>query len=267
MDKTAGWSTFVKASYKPEHFTNFNLSPLPFLKLNTPNLSFRGTNTVHNKRPNWPKPLSLRSKSALAGADPLEMAQDWHRTALLVIDMQKDFIEDGGPMLVKGGKDIVPNVIKAVDVARHRGILIVWVVREHDPLGRDVELFRRHLYSAEKVGPTSEGSEGAELVDGLVIKEGDYKLVKTRFSAFFATHLHSVLQGAGINSLVVTGVQTPNCIRQTVYDAVALDYQPVSVIVDATAAATPDIHLANVFDMKNIGVATPTLQEWSEPKA
>ncbi|KAK7860073.1 putative inactive nicotinamidase [Quercus suber] len=116
------------------------------------------------------------------------------------------------------------------------------VVREHDPLGRDVELFRRHLYTTGKVGPTVKGTEGAELVDGLVIKEGDYKLVKTRFSAFFATHLHSLLQGAGINNLIITGVQTPNCIRQTVFDAVALDYQSVTVIFDATAAATPDIH-------------------------
>jgi nicotinamidase-related amidase len=195
------------------------------------------------------------------------MTENWNHTALLVIDMQKDFIEDGSPMLVKGGKNIIPNVIKAVEVARQRGILIVWVVREHDPLGRDVELFRKHLYTSGKVGPTSKGSEGAELVDGLVIREGDFKLVKTRFSAFFSTHLHSVLQRAGINSLVVTGVQTPNCIRQTVFDAVALDYQSVTVLVDATAAATPDIHIANVFDMKNIGVATPTLQEWSESKA
>lgn len=195
------------------------------------------------------------------------MTENWNHTALLVIDMQKDFIKDESPVNVKGGKDVVPNVIKAVEIARQRGILIVWVVREHDPLGRDVELFRRHLYAEGKVGPTSKGTEGAELVNGLVIKEGDYKVVKTRFSAFFATHLHSFLQGAGINSLVVTGVQTPNCIRQTVFDAVALDYQPVTVLVDATAAATPDIHLANVLDMKNIGVATPTLQEWSESKA
>lgn len=195
------------------------------------------------------------------------MTENWNHTALLVIDMQKDFIKDESPVNVKGGKDVVPNVIKAVEIARQRGILIVWVVREHDPLGRDVELFRRHLYAEGKVGPTSKGTEGAELVHGLVIKEGDYKVVKTRFSAFFSTHLHSFLQGAGVNSLVVTGVQTPNCIRQTVFDAVALDYQPVTVLVDATAAATPDIHLANVLDMKNIGVATPTLQEWSESKA
>lgn len=195
------------------------------------------------------------------------MADKWKHTALLVIDMQKDFIHEDGQMLVNGGRAIVPNVIKAVEVARQRGILVIWVVREHDPLGRDVELFRRHLYTTGKVGPTVKGTEGAELVDGLVIKEGDYKLVKTRFSAFFATNLHSLLQGAGINNLIITGVQTPNCIRQTVFDAVALDYQSVTVIFDATAAATPDIHAANIFDMKNVGVVTPTLQQWCESDA
>ncbi|KAK2654764.1 hypothetical protein Ddye_014620 [Dipteronia dyeriana] len=196
------------------------------------------------------------------------MAQSkWNDTALLVIDMQNDFVLDDGLMRVDGGKDIVPNVIKAVQIARQRGILVVWVVREHDPQGRDAELFRRHLYSPGKVGPTSKGSPGAELVDGLVINEGDYKLVKTRFSAFFATHLHSFLHSEGIHNLVVVGVQTPNCIRQTVFDAVALDYRSVTVIVDATAAATPDIHVANIFDMKNVGVAAPTLQEWSTADA
>lgn len=132
------------------------------------------------------------------------------------------------------------------------------------------------MYSSEKAGPTSKGSIGAELVDGLVIKEGDYKVVKTRFSAFFATHLNSFLKTAGINSLVIVGkctsycilfcrlqlvflsiqlliqrisilgVQTPNCIRQTVFDAVALDYKYVAVIVDGTAAATPDIHFGRL---------------------
>ncbi|KAG8388345.1 hypothetical protein BUALT_Bualt02G0116000 [Buddleja alternifolia] len=190
-----------------------------------------------------------------------------NNTALLVIDMQKDFILPGGPMYVKGGEAIVPNVAKAVEVARSRCIPIIWVVREHDPLGRDVELFRRHLYSDDKPRPTSKGSEGAELVDGLVIKDDDYKLVKTRFSAFFNTHLHSYLQGLGINKLIITGVQTPNCIRQTVFDAVALDYHKVSVIVDATAAATPDVHIANLFDMSKVGVATPTLEEWCKSES
>ncbi|CAN1286110.1 Probable inactive nicotinamidase At3g16190 [Linum perenne] len=69
---------------------------------------------------------------------------------------------------------------------------------------------------------------------------------------------------ASSKQLIFSGVQTPNCIRQTVFDAVVLDYPLVTVISDATAAATPDVHRANVLDMKNIGVAAPTLQEWSD---
>ncbi|OMO67715.1 Isochorismatase-like protein [Corchorus capsularis] len=80
------------------------------------------------------------------------------------------------------------------------------------------------------------------MVDGLEIKKEDYKLVKTRFSAFFDTNLHTFLQGNGVNNLVVTGVQTPNCIRQTVFDAVSHDYHSVTVISDATAAATSEVH-------------------------
>ncbi|KAL3322223.1 hypothetical protein AABB24_039724 [Solanum stoloniferum] len=141
-------------------------------------------------------------------------------------------------------------------------VIDMQVVREIDPLGRDVELFRRQFYDKTKVA--SKGSVGAELVDGLIIEENDYKLVKTRFTAFLNTHLHSYLHANGITDWVINGVQTPNCIRQTVFDAVSLDYKHVSVITDATAAATPDVHTANIFDMKNIGVVTPTLEEWCQ---
>ncbi|KAG0499236.1 hypothetical protein HPP92_003537 [Vanilla planifolia] len=184
----------------------------------------------------------------------------WFETAMLVIDMQNDFILPGGPMHVAGGQAIVPTVIRAVSVARKRGISVIWVVREHDPFGRDVEVFRRHLYVNGK-GPIVKGTKGAELVEGLILVEGEYKLVKTRFSAFFDTNLNSLLQSFGIKSLVVVGVQTPNCIRQTTFDAVASNFHPVTVIVDATAAATPEVHAANILDMQNIGVLTPTLSE------
>ncbi|XP_047961314.1 probable inactive nicotinamidase At3g16190 isoform X2 [Salvia hispanica] len=159
------------------------------------------------------------------------MAEEWKHTVLLVIDMQKDLILPYSPAAVKGGEAIVPNVINAVEVARNRDIPIIWVVREHDSLGRDVESFRRHFYASDKTKLLVKGSPGAELV------EGSWNLQDSR-------------------------VQTPNCIRQTVFDAVSLDYDEVTVIVDATAAATAEIHNANVVDMKNIGVATPTLEEW-----
>uniref|UniRef100_A0A452Y8H4 Uncharacterized protein n=1 Tax=Aegilops tauschii subsp. strangulata TaxID=200361 RepID=A0A452Y8H4_AEGTS len=58
------------------------------------------------------------------------------------------------------------------------------------------------------------------------------------------------------------GVQTPNCIRRTIYDVVALDYEKVTVFIDATVVARPNIHLASIRDMRTIVVERPTLEEW-----
>lgn len=68
-----------------------------------------------------------------------------------------------------------------------------------------MELFRRHFYVSGKTKLVVKGSVGAELVEGLEIKPQDYKLVKTRFSAFLDTNLHSYLRGIGVDKLVVTG--------------------------------------------------------------
>uniref|UniRef100_A0A452Y8G4 Uncharacterized protein n=1 Tax=Aegilops tauschii subsp. strangulata TaxID=200361 RepID=A0A452Y8G4_AEGTS len=57
-------------------------------------------------------------------------------------------------------------------------------------------------------------------------------------------------------------VQTPNCIRRTIYDVVALDYEKVTVFIDATVVARPNIHLASIRDMRTIVVERPTLEEW-----
>jgi nicotinamidase-related amidase len=76
---------------------------------------------------------------------------------------------------------------------------------------------------------------------------------KVRMSAFIGTELDLMLRTLGVTELVVTGVQTPNCIRTTVFDAIAYNY-PVTLVDDATGAQSEDIHRANVLDMKNIGV-------------
>uniref|UniRef100_A0A0D3F3K7 Isochorismatase-like domain-containing protein n=1 Tax=Oryza barthii TaxID=65489 RepID=A0A0D3F3K7_9ORYZ len=155
---------------------------------------------LHYLKKRWLSPRistsPSKSRRSMAAAAAGGGGAKWSETAMLVIDMQKDFVDPAmrSPMLVDGGQAVVPTVAEAVAVARERGIYVVWVVREHDPSGADVEIFRRRYYSGGK-GPT------------------------------------------------VKGVQTPNCIRQTVFDAVALDYEKVTVIIDATAAARPEIHL------------------------
>ncbi|XP_020594339.1 uncharacterized protein LOC110034414 [Phalaenopsis equestris] len=69
---------------------------------------------------------------AVDGLMAAREAGKWNETAMLVIDMQNDFILPGGPMHVAGGQAIVPEVIHAVSVARHRGISVIWVCRRRN---------------------------------------------------------------------------------------------------------------------------------------
>ena len=91
------------------------------------------------------------------------------------------------------------------------------------------------------------------MIDDLSPLPGEYLLPKIRMSAFIGTGLDLTLRTLGVDSLVVTGIQTPNCVRTTVFDAIAYNY-PVCVVDDATGARTPEIHLANLRDMAGIGV-------------
>eukprot|EP00887_Chlorella_sp_A99_P000980 scaffold5.g980.t1 len=135
----------------------------------------------------------------------------------------KDFVLPGAVLCVKGAMACLPHVAVAVDAARAAGLPVVWAVREHLASGADVEQFREHLYTSGP-GATVSGTDGAALVEPLAVGEGEVLLVKRRFSAFFATHLDLLLRRLGTERLVVCGVQTPNCVRATAFDAVSLDY-------------------------------------------
>lgn len=184
------------------------------------------------------------------------------KQVLICIDMQNDFCLPGAPLCVQGAMDCLPQVQKAVAEARRQSIPIIWVIREHHPSGCDVELYRRHLF-INGHGATVKDTPGAELVAGLTIMPEDHVISKKRFSAFMFTHLESLIRhGLGVEHIVLSGVQTPNCIRATAMDAVGLDFPSVTVLSDATASATMDVQNANLFDMKNMGVRVMTTQEW-----
>jgi nicotinamidase-related amidase len=80
-------------------------------------------------------------------------------------------------------------------------------------------------------------------------------------SAFIGTELDLMLRNLGITDLVVTGIQTPNCIRTTVFDAIAYNYR-VILLEDAVGAQNDTIHHANVQDMANIGVRIMKTREF-----
>ena len=100
-------------------------------------------------------------------------------------------------------------------------------------------------------------------IDSIKPIKGEYQVVKQRWSAFYNTELDMILRRLGVKQVVLAGVQTPNCIRGTVWDANSLDYE-VIVLTDSTNAKTPEVHQANLFDMKNIGIKMMTTQEYCD---
>jgi nicotinamidase-related amidase len=173
------------------------------------------------------------------------------RTALLIIDMQNDFVLEGKPYAVAGARAVVPKIQEVLSLFRARGLPVIHVLRVHRPDGSDVEIIRQERFRNNPFAVA--GTHGAAVIDELKPREGEYVLEKIRMSAFIGTELDLLLRSLGVTSVVVTGIQTPNCIRTTVFDAIAFNY-PVILVDDAVGAASEEIHRANVRDMANIGV-------------
>lgn len=173
------------------------------------------------------------------------------KPALLIIDMQNDFVMPGGSLPVPGARDIIPGVVDILTLFRKAHLPVFHVLRLHRASGVDVEITRREIF--RRTPFAVEGTRGAAVIEELAPIEGEYRVKKTRMSAFFDTDLDLMLRTLGIDSLFITGIQTPNCIRTTAFDAMAYNYQ-VFLVRDAMTAKNREIHEANLFDMQNIGI-------------
>ncbi len=173
------------------------------------------------------------------------------RPALLVIDMQNDFVREGAPLQVKDAEKIIGPLKKVLALFRKRRLPIFHILRVHRKDGSDVEIFRRDIF--RKTPFAVEGSRGAQVITELEPAAGEYVIHKTRMSAFMQTELDLMLRTLSVDTVFIAGIQTPNCIRTTVFDAFALNYRTF-LIEDAVAAQNEEIHRANCRDMAAIGV-------------
>lgn len=87
-------------------------------------------------------------------------------------------------------------------------------------------------------------------------------IVKPRFSAFFHTQVDLILRRLGVDTVILAGTTTPNCIRSSCYDALSLDYDVV-VLSDCTSSVTDEVQRANLEDMARIGAKICTVDELS----
>lgn len=187
------------------------------------------------------KEVSLMKQSKQASA-----------AALLIVDMQNDFVRPGAPACVSGALATVPAVVRVLEYFRARKWPVFHVIREYRRDGSDAEITRMREFTSG-VPYVVAGTTGAEIVPELTPLDGEYRIVKPRFSAFLGTKLDFILRRLLVETVVICGTQYPHCIRTTAYDALSRDYHTI-VLTDATSAETAEVAEANIRDMSGAGI-------------
>jgi nicotinamidase-related amidase len=184
-------------------------------------------------------------------ARPYEFVFDPVRTAVVSIDMQYDFIADGGFGAILGNdvdqlKAIVPAVASLLDWARQHGVHIVHTRESHLPDLSDCPPAKLRRGKLSKgigdSGPMGRilirGEPGNDILAEVGPQAGDLVIDKPGKGAFYATPLGAHLQEKGITHLIVCGVTTEVCVQTTLREANDRGYECL-LIEEATASYFP----------------------------
>ena len=113
------------------------------------------------------------------------------------------------------------------------------------------------------MAPDSTGINSIEDAEGLEPHAEDTELIKLRYSAFFKTGLDEMLKEDGIDTIVLCGTTTPNCVRATAFDGITYDYRTV-VLEDLCSSNTEEIQRVNMEDMGRAGCQVMSSEEFFE---
>lgn len=175
------------------------------------------------------------------------------RATFLLIDMQNGFIDGASPLCIAGAAATVPTCARALEAARAHGVPVYHVRRTYAADGSDVEAVRWKAW-AEGGRPLSPADPiSLDCPPELAPAPGEPVVVKPSWSAFFGTDLDALLRARDIGTIVLAGTTTPNCVRSTAYDGLALGFN-VAVLRDATSSRSPEAQEANLADMEAAGI-------------
>lgn len=156
------------------------------------------------------------------------------KQALLAVDLNKDHVYHNRPFNADRMRSKIPNIVKAIEYARVSNIPIVHLSCMH--AADDV------IFSAGVCEPHAiRGSEGAEIIEELKPRSGDYVVHKRRFSGFYGTDLDLYLRELGVESVILVGGQTHTSIRYTAVDAYQLRYRPM-ILRDCVDSCTQEFN-------------------------
>jgi ureidoacrylate peracid hydrolase len=166
--------------------------------------------------------------------------------ALLVVDVQNDFVADGG-FFDQVGADVktiqraIPPLAQLVDRAREAGVLVVFIQAIYDPQYLSAPMRERDLRVGRRMPRCLTGSWGADF-HVIAPRPNEPVVIKHRYSAFANSQLDDLLKRHDIRSLLLTGVATDTCVESTGRDAYFIDYY-VTLVADCCAGAAEGDHL------------------------
>jgi nicotinamidase-related amidase len=183
------------------------------------------------------------------------LALERGRTALLVVDMQRGFVEPGEAMEVPPARACVPVIRGLLDTFRRTRLPVVFTAFVYSP---EVPLLVGELHPEHKPAapgaprgfgmPSSSclaGSASARIVDALAPRPDEPVIDKRWYDGFAGSALDGALRARGVTSLVVTGTMTDICVLATVIGAFNREYR-VTVVEDAVATLWPEIQRATL---------------------
>lgn len=200
-------------------------------------------------------------------------------TALIIVDMQNDYVSTGGATDRRYGtvapqQAIIPANRALLDEARRSGVLVIFVQMGLDRAAlynSGPDLLRRYKrYGHDEV--VIKGTWGYEIIDELAPLEGELRVEKHRPSAFTGTDLDLILRSNSIKTCVVTGVVTNGCVNATARDVFLYDYYLV-LCSDCVASPRRDLHdaalllLENQLEEGSVSPSARVIKAWQEWRA
>lgn len=141
--------------------------------------------------------------------DKIVMPSD--NTALLVIDMQNDFVKEGGSLPVESAKETIPRIRSLIDEAKRNNVKVCYTQDTQTEKDKEFKIWPRHCVK---------GTKGWEIVDKLKPEKEDMVFQKNRYDGFYETSLEHYLSHVWhIDNLIITGTVSNICVAHTAASA------------------------------------------------
>ena len=164
------------------------------------------------------------------------------RTALIIVDMVKDFTKPGGAVYYPQNQAVIPAILRVRQACRDKNVLTVFLKQTLRAGKEDPAFAGMRLNCVE-------GSGGEELDDAFEVNPEDYVIQKRRYSGFYGTDLDLVLRENGIETVVLVGTKTNCCVRATAEDAFYRNYRVV-VLSDCVATNSDEVQAVHLEDIR-----------------